>query len=597
MGLKNNVALYCLMILTLGGGVVSLASPSSAPIVNLFFFGGIFLLSFLLIITHKKNQTIVPEKPMQDEHTDVLGTVAEHRVFNFINDVHGSVLGIEYRRKELKNIEKVVDSILDTAIRLISSHIEAHTVAVLFPTHDNGYKIRRYFSRSDCVNKDTVIYPGVGIIGGFLKDGLKQLNLHEIVTDSMTLYYYKRDAGIRSLMATPIVIEDVERAAIIVDSTEKKHFTDEHHAYLSSMAELLGHAVYYAYLYNEHKIDHVRLAAMSNTEKHFFQKMSILDILDKMVELVPFAIRCDRLCICIREDKSDKMKIERVWGENSEELLGKVFSLKERSLASIVASKNISITRNFSHEKYEVRFFNDENHYTDYQSFFAFPLGVDSCHGIIFLESKMRDAFPESSQDLLSRLSTSAGLAIQRIQIFQKSESLATHDGLTGLYNHRQFQILLKEAITRSIRYKDPVSLVICDIDHFKKVNDTYGHRFGDTVLKTVSAKLQSSIRDGVDIAARYGGEEFALVLEKTDARDAKETVERIRTLIGGHPFQSPMGKEMKVTMSFGIAVYGVHARNQELLIQRADKALYAAKEGGRNRSELYYDPAKPSGD
>ena len=107
--------------------------------------------------------------------------------------------------------------------------------------------------KSEFVNKDAVIYPGVGVIGSFLKDGLKQLKLTDIVTDSMTLYYYKKDAGIRSLMASPIIADDVERGTIIVDSTEKDNFTDEDHSYLSTMADLLGQAVYNSYLYNRAK--------------------------------------------------------------------------------------------------------------------------------------------------------------------------------------------------------------------------------------------------------------------------------------------------------------------------------------------------------
>jgi diguanylate cyclase (GGDEF)-like protein len=165
---------------------------------------------------------------------------------------------------------------------------------------------------------------------------------------------------------------------------------------------------------------------------------------------------------------------------------------------------------------------------------------------------------------------------------------MATHDGLTGLYNHRQFQQLLKDEITRSGRYNDPLALVIGDIDFFKKVNDTHGHQFGDTVLKNVATLLDASIRTGIDTAARYGGEEFALVLVKTNERQAAETVERIRTAIERLPLKSPSGADVHVTMSFGIAALGQHTREHDDLIKKADKALYRAKECGRNRVEIF---------
>ncbi|MFW6221814.1 MAG: diguanylate cyclase, partial [Fibrobacterota bacterium] len=388
----------------------------------------------------------------------------------------------------------------------------------------------------------------------------------------------------------PIVVGGVKRGTILVDSTEKKHFTDENHAYLSRMADVCGQAVYYAYLYNQHKLEHARLTAMSSTEKFFFQKKDLDSILDKVAEIIPFAFSCDRMTISLADYETSTITIHRAWGLDQQQFQNMHSSLEDKTLISLIYSKNMSITRNYSPDRYEVRYREDEPRRDELACFLALPIGVEDCKGLILLESLRKDAFPQRSHALLSRLVTSAGLAIERVQILEQTENLATHDGLTGLNNHRRFQQLLKEAITRNIRYKEPLSLVICDIDHFKKVNDTWGHRFGDTVLKAVSAKLQNSIRENIDVAARYGGEEFALVLEKTDQATALETVNRIRTLIGGMAFQTPQGQEISITMSFGIAVYGIHAKNQEALIQRADKALYCAKENGRDRVELYYD-------
>jgi diguanylate cyclase (GGDEF)-like protein len=501
-----------------------------------------------------------------------------------------SALGANYRRSELAATETIVDAILEDCLRLLSGRIDAHTIAILFPTRDNGYQIRRFVSKSEYINRDAVIYPGVGVIGGFLKDGLKQLTLDEIVTDSITLYYYTRDAGIRSLIASPIIVDGVERGTIIADSTEKKHFSEEMHAFLSAVADICGKAVYYTYLLNEHRLQYHHLVAMSGLEKFFFQMHDINAILDKMAEIIPFAFRCDRMTISLKEREGDGAVVRRAWGLEAEALNNLRFTVSEKTLAGIIYTKNIILLRNFSAEHYETRFADGEPVNRELGSFLAVPLGVNAGTGLIMLESRHPDAFSESNKELLVRLATSAGLAIEKIEVLRQTQNLATHDGLTGLSNHRQFQQHLKEAITRSIRYKDPLSLVICDIDHFKKVNDTYGHRFGDVVLKAVAATLQSSIRQDIDVAARYGGEEFALVLEKTDSKTAQETAERIRKLMEKAVYQTPKGNEITVTMSFGIAIYGVHAKNQEALIQKSDKALYRAKENGRNRVELYYD-------
>jgi diguanylate cyclase (GGDEF)-like protein len=499
------------------------------------------------------------------------------------------VLGAQYRKEQWAAIESVVDTILDTGLAVLRRILDANTIAVLFPAADGGYTLRRYDSKSDCINANAVIYPGVGVLGSFLKDGLKQLKLNEIVSDSMTLYYYTRDAGIRSLIASPIAAGDgVTRGTVIADSTEPKHFSDEDHNALSLVAKFIGYSAYYAYVYNEHRLEHQRIAAMSTIEKDFFQNLNIDAILDRMIEIIPFAISCDRITICLAGPELKQATVCRAWGLDADRFRGLPFSPQDKSLVGLLFAKNMSFSRNYSEERPEVRYCAGEPHSAELQSFLAFPIGVDECKGGVLLESVKRDAFSQSNIDLLGRIATSAGLAIEKLQIFEQAKTLATHDGLTGLLNHREFQSVLKDEITRSIRYNDPLSLVICDIDYFKKINDTYGHQFGDTVLRRISSLLKENIRDGIDIAARYGGEEFALILVKTGAESALETCGRIRQSIADAVHSAPHGEEIHVHMSFGVAVYGQHAKQLDALISKADKALYRAKENGRNRVELY---------
>ena len=561
-----------------GGSVGSIAVPLA------FLSAGAWLLSAKFISsTRSSGKSADDEAPSSFLPHSVAKEVSEETP-----DVTMTALGAHYRKQQWQAVEKVVDDVLDTFIRVIQERLDGHTVAVLFPTNDNGYRIRRYCSKSDHVNEDAVIYPGVGVIGGFLKEGLKQLRLNEIVTDSMTLYYYKRDAGIRSLMASPIIVGNAERGTIIVDSTHVRRFSDDDHAYLSTMAGLVGKTVYYAYLSTEYLLEHHRIVSMSSLEKDFFQNLSIDAILDKMIEIVPFSIACDRLTISMLAEDSTTASVRRAWGLNAEKFADLSFSIGDKTLAGLVYSKNICLFRNFATDHYETRYSEREPPSQELSSFLALPIGVDMCKGAFFLESLRKDAFSESNRDLLSRLATSAGLAIEKLQIIAKANALATHDGLTGLINHREFQSLLKDELTRAVRYNDPLSLVIGDIDFFKKINDTYGHQFGDTVLKEVSARLRENLREGVDLVARYGGEEFALVLVKTDARKAMETVERIRQNIERFHFRSPHGIDLHVTMSFGVAVYMQHAKQLDMLIHKADKALYRAKENGRNRVELF---------
>ena len=184
---------------------------------------------------------------------------------------------------------------------------------------------------------------------------------------------------------------------------------------------------------------------------------------------------------------------------------------------------------------------------------------------------------------MLGVIANQVAISLQNAHMYQALEEQATTDGLTGLVNHRTFQERFSAMLGRADRHKFPVSLILTDIDHFKKVNDTYGHPAGDEVLRRVAAILKASARK-IDIVARYGGEEFAIVLEATDRAGARQLAERIRIEVAQQNFQSGKGP-FKATLSLGVASYPEDARAKADLIAQADQSLYAAKHGGRNRT------------
>jgi two-component system, cell cycle response regulator len=184
----------------------------------------------------------------------------------------------------------------------------------------------------------------------------------------------------------------------------------------------------------------------------------------------------------------------------------------------------------------------------------------------------------------LGALADLAGLALSGAKLFFLVEQRATTDGLTGLYNRRTLDEKLKEAITRARRSGQALAVALTDVDHFKRVNDTYGHGTGDEVLKGVSAALKSTARTS-DVVGRYGGEEFVLVLEATDGEGAVRLAERARMAIKALSFSSEKGP-LSVTSSFGVALYA-EGDDALKLLERADQNLYRAKEAGRDRVVL----------
>lgn len=166
-------------------------------------------------------------------------------------------------------------------------------------------------------------------------------------------------------------------------------------------------------------------------------------------------------------------------------------------------------------------------------------------------------------------------------------ERLSQYDDLTGLYNRRHFMSLAHQEFGRSRRYGNPLTTLMLDVDHFKRINDTYGHPVGDQVLKALGRQILDGLR-GIDIAGRLGGEEFAVMLPETSIGQAIMVAERLRSQIVSAPVTLADGQCVAYTLSIGIAVLTAEHEGLDHLLQQADQALYAAKERGRNRVVSY---------
>lgn len=184
----------------------------------------------------------------------------------------------------------------------------------------------------------------------------------------------------------------------------------------------------------------------------------------------------------------------------------------------------------------------------------------------------------EQLQERLAEMEKEVG---ENRQAFEEQKHKATHDNLTGLPNREAYNLRLTDEMARYHRYGNPLSLIICDVDHFKRINDTYGHLAGDKVLQLIARTLRKRIRD-VDFVARFGGEEFVILMPETTAQEAKVAAEKLRQSIEESPFNFKK-ERVFITMSFGIAEF-TKEESADQVFERADRALYKAKETGRNQ-------------
>jgi two-component system, cell cycle response regulator len=202
--------------------------------------------------------------------------------------------------------------------------------------------------------------------------------------------------------------------------------------------------------------------------------------------------------------------------------------------------------------------------------------------GLLAIGGKEAVRVGAEREALLAQAANQAHIVLENCRLFERIRNLSVRDGLTDLYNHKHTMELLSTEVSRAGRYEEGMSLIMLDIDHFKKVNDEHGHQAGDSVLRDVARLLRDTLRN-VDAVGRYGGEEFAAILPHTSREDGLLTGERIRKAVADHPFRVG-NRELKVTVSVGVASYPSGAVDSPgALVREADRALYRAKQAGRN--------------
>jgi len=206
---------------------------------------------------------------------------------------------------------------------------------------------------------------------------------------------------------------------------------------------------------------------------------------------------------------------------------------------------------------------------------------------LVFFRGRI-DGFLPDEMKLVSSIAGQAALAMANARLYEKTVALSLTDPLTGVFNRRHLFAHLEMELRRAERYGDPVTVAMIDIDHFKQLNDTFGHATGDAVLQAVAGALRRSVRR-VDTVARFGGEEFCVILPRLARSEALEVAEKLRLAIHELVAPAPAGKApVRIGASLGVATFPGDAADAVGLLDAADSALYASKRAGRNRSTAY---------
>ena len=325
---------------------------------------------------------------------------------------------------------------------------------------------------------------------------------------------------------------------------------------------------------------HLRIANLFN---RFGVKSDQNELFEKIRDLCRSFFRYDKLTITLSADNASQAIVKMVDGFKEDSNVDDIFEI-ENTLHGLPYTSSQIINSTDWATKYSVkgRFIPGDTEQFNFNTILVAPIIKDNdVLGSIAVERTEISPFSDRDFALLEVLAATASSILSWQSEYNIMHKSAIHDGLTDLLNHKAYQDRFVEELSRAKRFKQDLVLLILDLDKFKRINDTYGHLYGDYVLMDVAKILKESIRN-IDICARYGGEEFAIVLVNTDIENARPVAERIIEKVAEYHFNKDGIKE-HMTISAGMSEYPKNSMDAKALIAHADLAMYEVKKNGGN--------------
>ncbi|HET8732723.1 MAG TPA: diguanylate cyclase, partial [Anaeromyxobacteraceae bacterium] len=480
-----------------------------------------------------------------------------------------------------------VEAAMGGALDVAEAALRSHTCALfLLSADDATLKLRECRSASDHVSRRE-LPAGEGVLGTVVS---RKAPLR-LAGDIRTATYYEDGTRPRALIAAPLVDRrgGHVRGVLVADRLDDLPFGEADEQLVERVAGELIRAV-------ESERILLGLQAERDEKELFYgaieqlnRKTKTQEVLDAAIEVAARIVPLDFGAVTLHEPAESrrphlvvKAVVSTPQGLADSELLGRRFSADSGLVASAVRHGTPLPAPGDRVER--MRIFDEGTRVKGLGAVRVFPLqSGGQTLGTLVVGSRRAGVLDGDASRQLEVIGMQVADALVRARLFEQTERLASTDGLTGLHNHRTFQARLDEQLRQARRYSKKLSVVICDVDRFKSVNDTHGHPVGDLVLRGLARVLAAEARE-TDLVARYGGEEFALVMPETDGEGAQVIAERIRVRLEGTTFPTEAGP-LRVTLSLGIATFPDDGTEKAKLVEVADGCLYQAKRSGRNRS------------
>lgn len=492
-------------------------------------------------------------------------------------------------------VRDAVDAVHETAfvtLEMIKTALNAHTVILLwFDVRNERLQIKELLSDSDDITEKP-IDAAEGVIGGITRrrDIVRLADLRE---GFRGLSYYRRPQEVTEFVGAPVIEEGHLRGVLCADRGEDRGFDDEEVHVVERAASFVLRAVE-----NERMVASIERTRFE-VGRFYEASRRLNGVLtpDQVHRVALDSVRritdYDFAALTLYDDDTDRHRVLSADGEAATtpgEWTNVEFS-SNRGLVSMVVRNRHYLPAGGQLRNSDRSVLTDRQNFSQLQSLLVLPLiAQDQPVGTMVVGHRRADRFPTERREMLEVTANQVAVTLHNARMYAEMESMAKYDALTGLANRRTFETKLEEAMARHKRAGRTFGLILTDIDHFKSVNDTYGHPVGDEVLRTVGDVFSEQMR-AIDVPARYGGEEFALILEDTDLEGARLVAERLREAIAEQRWQTEQG-ELQCTISLGISVGPWDSGDPHELVDLADQALYHSKENGRNQVTVYRDIA-----
>ena len=306
--------------------------------------------------------------------------------------------------------------------------------------------------------------------------------------------------------------------------------------------------------------------------------LDLKKVLAKKMDITTKAVKSEAWSLLLIDTDKKHLIFREVLGSKRDKIKGVKLKFGQ-GIAGWVAKEKKTILAN--DVKSDPRFYEEIDRITGFEtrSILCVPLiSRGNTLGVIEIINKLEGReFTKEDLQKIETVADFASIAIENAMLYQKAEQLAITDDLTGVYNSRYFFLTSEKEIARSKKEKSPVSFIFLDLDYFKNVNDIYGHLVGGMVIKEVAQVIKNSVSPKYTIA-RYGGDEYVMILPKTGVKEAFKVAEGLRKRIKSWEFLKEQNLNIRLTASFGVATYPIHAHTVYELVQLADKAMYIIK-------------------